>query len=55
MTEYDKLIKDLKKAPMTWIPALLKCLIEQAVEKKVFVKGGLKVFVENTLEQTKDG
>lgn len=52
MTIYDKLKGNLQKAPATWIPALLRVLVETAIKKKVFRdEEGIITFVQNTIDR----
>lgn len=51
MTQYDRLQTHLREAPRTWIPALLRVLMEAARDKEVFVKGGLRTFVNGVLDK----
>lgn len=57
MRSFEDLIDDIKKCPETYIPALLKAVIETAIKKKVFVFGGLGkfiAFVEKELQKKLD-
>jgi len=47
---FAQLEKELVEAPATWVPALLRVLVETAVKKGVFRKGGLMTFVKNAEE-----
>ena len=44
-TNYGRLERELREAPVTFIPALLSALVETAEKKRVFNKGGLLRFV----------
>ena len=49
---FSELEAQLKEAPKTWIPALLRALIKRADEQNVFKPGGLLTFVANNTEKT---
>jgi hypothetical protein len=46
---FSELEAELKEAPATWVPALLRALVWRAVKVNVFRKGGLLEFVRNVL------
>lgn len=51
---YDDLRMELKAAPPTWVPGLLRALIERAEEASVFMPpSGLTYFVEKCLTQVR--
>ena len=48
---YAEIKKELEDAPLSWLPALALVAAEQAIKKKVFVKGGLTRLVEDMEEK----
>jgi hypothetical protein len=36
MTNYDKLTKELREVPLSWLPALCLLVVEEACKRKVF-------------------
>lgn len=45
MKSFKDLNESLKDLPVTWYPALLKTLVEEAIKKNTFVPGGATEFV----------
>lgn len=45
--EYEKIVKIVKKLPMTWYPAIIIEIIESAIDKGVFKKDKAHIFVKN--------
>ena len=43
---FDEIKSEIQDLPQTWIPALLKVMVETAVEKHVFQPGGIARFVK---------
>ena len=44
---YESLRQELSELPMTWYPDLIRAMIEAAIKKKVFLKGGATRFVRD--------
>lgn len=44
---YDELNSELQNLPQTWYPALLLVMVEAAISKRVFVRGGVTRFVHS--------
>ena len=54
MLDYEKIEKSLRGLPITWYPALLKTIIEEAIEKKVFREGMIHIFVREAENMIND-
>ena len=39
VTSYDEIIRSIKNAPLTYLPAILMNTIEMCIKRKVFVSG----------------
>lgn len=53
MTNYDKLTKEIREAPMTWLPALCLLIVERCVTEKVFAsKAAMDRVLENQIART---
>lgn len=50
MSRYNEINDSLKGLPRTWYPALLKTLVEEAVDKRTFAPGGAARFVQKVEE-----
>lgn len=46
MTKYTKIEKSLKGLPITWYPALMMTLVEEAIKKNTWKKGKIHIFVK---------
>ena len=44
---YAEVKNMIVNAPATWLPALIAVAVETALERRVFLRGGAKRFVEN--------
>ena len=42
---YNELKTELENAPRTWLPALLKTLVETSIKKRVFIENDASKFV----------
>lgn len=52
MTNWDKLTRELRAAPLTWLPALLLLAIEVACARKVFAsKEAIKRVVDKQIDK----
>ena len=49
-TRFTRQERELRESPATWLPALLRTVVETAEEKEVFQEGGLLSFVKVVLE-----
>ena len=49
---YEDLKHELEIAPRTWLPALLKALVEVSIQKNVFLTGEVNKFVASVEKQT---
>lgn len=50
---FSQLESELSTLPPTWIPGLLRTLVQRAVQVCTFKEGGLEYFVSNTLNDLK--
>jgi len=50
-TGYGELVGHLKNCSVTWVPALLICLVERAVKEKVFQESGLMKTIKKVIER----
>lgn len=48
-TEYEKLVENIKKAPDTWLPALLILIVRVCHERVIFKAGGLQRTIERAI------
>jgi len=54
LTGYDKLVRDIEDAPISFLPALLLKIVETCVKKKVFAsKESMKLVIERQMERIK--
>lgn len=53
MMPYEQLKTEIESSPDTWIPGLLRAVVERAIKGKVFVPGGLERFVSRVVEHFK--
>lgn len=53
-THYGDLVKAIREAPITYLPALIAVVIEEAVKRKIFLRDGLIKFVERVEHQTQE-
>ena len=49
LQSWEEFELSLRTLPVTWIPAALRMLVEEAENKKVFVLGGLERFVKGVI------
>lgn len=52
---YDQITEAIKEAPQTWLPALLKTVVDACLDRKVFVDGGIERYVAKAIEKHDPG
>lgn len=49
--DYDELVKEIKQQGITKLPALLIVMAKQCLKKNVFVKGGMILTIQKTIDR----
>lgn len=47
MSDYETLVAQIRIAPVTQLPALLRMIVERCIRENVFSDGGMELFIRN--------